>query len=68
MGGIHKRYEGALYILTKRRGSLMKARKEYGMPGNTLRDFTRICELDIIDKEKYKTRIQQVTGNKARPR
>ena len=46
----------------------MKARKEYGMPGNTLRDFTRICELDIIDKEKYKTRIQQVTGNKARPR
>ena len=46
----------------------MKARKEYGMPGNTLRDFTRICELDIIDKEKYKTRIQQVTGNKARQR
>ena len=46
----------------------MKAMKEHGMPGNTLRDFTRTCESDIIDKEKYKTRIQQVTGNKARPR
>jgi len=41
--------------------------KEHDVSGNTLRDFTGICELDIIDEEKYKTTIQPVTGNKARP-
>ena len=32
------------------------------MHWNTLRDYTGICELKIIDPDKYKTVVQQESG------
>ena len=32
------------------------------MPRNTLRDYIGICELKIIDPDKYKTVVQQESG------
>ena len=32
------------------------------MPRNTLTDYTGICELKIIDPDKYKTVVQQESG------
>ena len=36
--------------------------REYGVPRNTLRDYIGICELKIIDPDKYKTVVQQESG------
>ena len=40
--------------------------KQCGVPRNTIRDYIRICELKIIDAEKYKTVVQQATGEKGK--
>ena len=49
-------------ILAKKKCSLAKAMREYGVPRNTLRDYIGIYELKIIDPDKYKTVVQQETG------
>ena len=36
---------------------------EYGVPRNTLREYIGICELKIIDPDKYKTVVQQESRN-----
>ena len=33
--------------------------KQYGVSRNTIRDYIGICELKIIDAEKYKTVVQE---------
>lgn len=38
------------------------------MPRNTLRDYIGICELKIIDPDKYKTVVQQESGKAAKRR
>jgi len=38
--------------------------KQYGVSRNTIRDYIGICELKIIDAEKYKTVVQEATGEK----
>ena len=53
--GIHARYEGVLRILQDRKLSLAKAMDTYGIARNTLRDFLGICELRILDEERYKS-------------
>ena len=53
--GIHARYEGVLRILQDRKLSLAKAMDRYGIARNTLRDFLGICELRILDEERYKS-------------
>ena len=40
--------------------SLAKAIRLFGVPRNTLRDFIGICELRIIEKEKYERVVQSV--------
>ena len=40
--------------------SLAEAMRLSGVPRNTLRDFIGICELRIIDKEKYERVVQLV--------
>ena len=52
LDGIHKRYQGFLKILQKKRSSLAEAMRQYGVPRNTLRDYVGICELKIVDDEK----------------
>jgi len=43
-----------------------KATKIYDVPRNTIRDYIVICELKIIDADKYKTVVQQATGEKGK--
>lgn len=66
LGGIHERYEGVLKIWTQKRCSLAKSMREYGVPQNSLRDYIGLCELKIIDQDKYKTVVQQVVGKKGK--
>jgi len=54
LGGIHERYEGVLEILAQKECFLTKAMTRYGVPRNTIRDYIGICELKIIDADKYK--------------
>ena len=53
LGGIHARYEGVLKILKQRKCSLAKAMEKYGGARNTLREFIGICELKILDRDKF---------------
>ena len=55
MGGIHARYEGVLKIMKQRKCSLAKAMEKYGVARNTLRGFIAICELKILDRDKFNT-------------
>ena len=66
LGGIHERYRGVLEILAQKECSLTKAMAQYGVPRNTIRDYIGICELKIIDADKYKTVVQQATGEKGK--
>ena len=52
---IHARYNKVLKIFKKENCSLAHAMELYGVARNTLRDFIGICELKIVDKEKYQT-------------
>ena len=54
-GGIHTRYEGVLKILKQRKCSLAKVMEKYGGARNTLREFIGICELKILDRDKFNT-------------
>ena len=51
---IHIRYNRVLRTLNKEKCSLAQAMDSYGVATNTIRDFIGICELKIMDKEKYK--------------
>ena len=55
LGGIHARYEGVLKITKQRKCSLAKAVEKYGGARNTLRGFIGICELKILDRDKFNT-------------
>ena len=55
LGGIHARYEGVLKIMKQRKCSLAKAMEKYGVARNTLREFIGICELKILDRDKFNT-------------
>ena len=55
LGGIHARYEGVLKIMKQRKCSLAKAMEKYGVARNTLRGFIGICELKILDRNKFNT-------------
>ena len=60
MQGIHDRYLGVLETMKENQCSLTEAMRLFGVPRNTLRDFIGICELRIIDKEKYDRVVQSV--------
>ena len=66
LDGIHERYEGVLEILAQKECSLTKAMKIYDVARNTIRDYIGICELKIIDADKYKTVVQQAAGEKGK--
>lgn len=51
--GVHKRYQGVLKILHQKRCSLAEAMRLYGVPRNTIRDYIGLCELKILDEDKY---------------
>lgn len=53
LGGIHARYEGVLKIMKQRKCSLVKAMEKYGVARNTWRGFIGICELKILDRDKF---------------
>ena len=53
MGGIHAHYEGVLRIMMQRKCSLAKAMEKYGVARNTLKGFISICELKIVDQDKF---------------
>ena len=53
LGGIHERYEGVLEIFKKKNCSLAQAMRDFDVPRNTIRDYIGMCELKIIDLEKY---------------
>jgi len=40
--------------------------KIYDVQRNTIREYIGICELKIIDANKYKTVVQQATGEKGK--
>ena len=50
----------------RKSASLSKAMKQFGVSRNKIRDYVGICELKIIDAEKYKTVVQQATGEKGK--
>ena len=55
LGEIHARYEGVLKILKQRKCSLAKAMEKYEVARTTLREFIGICELKILDRDKFNT-------------
>lgn len=55
LGGIHARYEQVLKVMTEKKCSLAKAMDKCGVARNTLRGFIGICELKILDQEKFNT-------------
>ena len=59
--GIHDRYLGVLQIMKDNQCSLAEAMRRFGVPRNTLRDFIGICELRVVDEEKYERVVQSVT-------
>ena len=60
MQGIHDKYLGVLATMKQNQCSLTEAMRLFGVARNTLRDFIGICELRIIDKEKYDRVVQSV--------
>ena len=52
---IYARYEGVLRVMKQRKCSLAKAMEKYGVARNTLRGFIGICELKILDRDKFNT-------------
>ena len=55
LGGIHARYEEVLRVMNQRKCSLAKAMEKCGVARNTLRGFIGICELKILDQDKFNT-------------
>lgn len=47
-----------LDILIKKKCSLTEAMRQFGIPRNILRDYVGICELKIIDIERYKIVVE----------
>ena len=41
--------------MKQRKCSLAKAMEKYGVARNTLREFLGICELKILDRDKFNT-------------
>ncbi|XP_068674686.1 uncharacterized protein [Montipora foliosa] len=61
--GIHDRYEGVLDIFKKKNCSLAQ---DFAVLRNTVRDYIGMCELKIIDVEKYHSVVQQERGRKGK--
>lgn len=59
---IHDRYLGVLKTMKENQCSLTEAMRRFGVARNTLRDFIGICELRVVDKEKYERVIKEITG------
>ncbi|PFX15052.1 hypothetical protein AWC38_SpisGene20755 [Stylophora pistillata] len=55
---IQDRYFGVLEIIKKNQCSLAEAMRISGVPRNTLRDYIGICELRVIDQEKYESALE----------
>ena len=66
LDGIHERYEGVLEIFKKKNCSLVQAMRDFDVPRNTIRDYIGMCELKIIDLEKYHSVVQQERGAKGK--
>ena len=62
--GIHERYGGVLKIFKKKNCSLAQAMKGFDVPRSTICDYSGMCELKIIDTEKYYSVVQQERGTK----
>lgn len=58
MQGIHERHQAVLDILVNNQCSLTEAMRRFNIPRNTLRDYIGICELRIIDGERYKRVVE----------
>ena len=67
LGGIHARYEGVLRIMNQRKCSLAKAMEKYGVARNTLRGFIGICELKIVDQDKFNTVVSTERERRGKP-
>ena len=65
--GIHERYSGVLRTMKENGCSLTEAMRLFGVPRNTLRDFIGICELRIIDEDKYDRVVQSVKEKTGKP-
>ena len=64
---IHTRYEAVLEVMKERKCSLAQAMKIYGVARNTLRDFIGICELKIVDQDKFNNVIALERESQGRP-
>ncbi|KAK2555833.1 hypothetical protein P5673_022474 [Acropora cervicornis] len=56
--GIHQRYQAVLEIFVRKECSLTEVMRQYGIAHNTLRDYIGICELKVVDAERYKRVIE----------
>ena len=64
--GIHDRYEGVLKIFKKKNCSFAQAMRDFDVPRDTIRGYLGVCELKIIDLEKYHSVVQQERGTKGK--
>ena len=58
--GIHDRFLCVLEIMKDNQCSFAGAMWRFGVRRNTLRDFIGICELRVVDEEKYERVVQSV--------
>ena len=62
----HEIYDRVLEICKKKNSSLAQAMREFDVPRNTIHDYIGMCELKIIDIEKYHSVVQQERGAKGK--
>ena len=55
MQGIQRRYQAVLF---EKNCSLTEAMRQFGIPCKSLRDYVGVCELRIIDSERYKRVVE----------
>jgi len=67
LGGIHARYEEVLRVMNQRKCSLAKAMEKCGVTRNTLRGFIGICELKILDQDKFNTVVSTERERSGKP-
>lgn len=67
LGGIHARYEEVLRVMNQRKCSLAKAMEKCRVARNTLRGFIGICELKILDQDKFNTVVSTERERSGKP-
>lgn len=67
LGGIHAHYEEVLRVMNQRKCSLAKAMEKCGVARNTLRGFIGICELKILDQDKFNTVVSTERERSGKP-